>query len=171
MNVDVFLDESSGTRARLERILSAYPDLFQIRWHAPGSHARFAQLYHASLPLDASTGHGPAESGHAGYGAYGYYGGEPLLQPLPALALFDRLALLPASGGPPRNLRPSVWEVPFPAEDLLRAAFHQALEAALAELRAAYVQLRATHPGILELPAAAALLQVTPAALRRALRK
>jgi hypothetical protein len=171
MNIDVFLNDDAATRARLERVLSAYPDYFHIRWHAQDASAHYAQLYHASLPLDATTGHGPTVDASAGYGAYGYYGTDPLPLQFPAVALFDRLALLPAGGGPPRLLRPGVWEVAFAAEDLLRAAVHQALEAALAELREAYVQLRATRSGILELPAAARLLRVTPTALHRALRK
>lgn len=170
MNVDVFLNDDA-TRARLEQVFTAYPGLFQIRWHSAEASTHYAQLYHASLPLDATTGHGPAVERRAGYSSYGYYGSEPTSQPLPALALFDRLALLPAAGSPPRLLRPGVWEVPFHSEDLLRAAFHQALAAALLELREAYRQLRATRPGILELRTAARLLQVTPAALRRALQK
>jgi len=174
MNVDIFLDENEATQARVERVLSAYPELFHVRWHAADASARFVQLYLASLPLDATTGHtrsGELSAAEAAYGGYGYYAGEPTPVRRPALALFDRLALLSAGGGLPHPIRPGVWEVSFQVDDLLRAAFHQALEAAFAELRESYAQLRATQPGILELPAAARLLQVTPTALRRALRR
>jgi hypothetical protein len=174
MNVDVFLDQSSATRPPIERALSAYPDLFHVRWHSADSLACYTQLYIASLPLDPTTGHvlvGEGTPPTEPYASYGYYSGIPISLHLPALALFDRLALLPSEGGPPRQLRPGVWEVPFVVQDLFRAALHQSLEAALAELRQAYAQLRAARPGILELPAAAHLLHVTPAALHRALRK
>jgi len=174
MNVDVFLDECDATPVRIERVLSGYPGYFQVRWRGAGASALYTSLCLASLPLDASTGHTLADDATPAaysYSTYGYYGGEPSPLLLPAIALFDRLALLPSDGGPPRCLRPGVWEAPFRSEDLLRGAFHQALEAAFAELREAYAQLRATHPGILELPAAARLLQVTPTALHRALRK
>lgn len=174
MNVDVFLDKCNATTDRIEPVLSAYPGYFHVRWHALEASALYTSLYLASLPLDATNGHTLADDGTPAaysYGAYGYYAGEPAPLQLPAIGLFDRLALLPSNAGPPRCLWPGVWEAPFRSEDLLRGALHQALEAAFAELREAYAQLRATHPGILELPTAARLLQVTPTALHRALRK
>lgn len=174
MNVDVFLDQDEATRACFERIFAAYPELFQVRWHSADEAERYTQLYLASLPLDYTTGHGVAGEPSRGvdtYQSYGYYQDELTPQQFPALALFDRLALIPSHGGPPRLIRPDVWAAPFEAEELLRGAFHQALEAAFAELREAYVQLRATHLGLLELSNAARLLQVTPVALHRAVRR
>jgi hypothetical protein len=138
MNVDVFLDAQGTGRAALERVLAAYPGQFTVRWHSGTDTAHYLQLYHASLPLDATTGHSLAGEGgdrNAGYGCYSYYGGTAVEVRLPALALFDRLALVHVPGGPPRPLRPGVWEVPFTVEDLLRGAFHQALTAARAEFR------------------------------------
>lgn len=148
MNVDVFLDAQGTGRAAVKRVLAAYPEQFTIRWHPATDTVRYLQLYHASLPLDASTGHSLAGEGgdrDAGYGSYGYYGAEEREIRLPAMALFDRLALIHISGGPPRLLRPGVWEVPFTVEDLLRGAFHQALTAARAELREAHSRFRLTH--------------------------
>ena len=60
---------------------------------------------------------------------------------------------------------------PSPPDDVLRAAFHQALEAAFAEVRESYANLRECRGGVLLNAAAAALLHVTPAALDRALRR
>lgn len=177
MNVDIFLDQDEATRARLERIFAVYPELFQIRWHSAAEAERYMQLYLASLPLDYTTGHGvagevsPGVDTYQSYGYSGYYQDDLTPPQFPALALFDRLALVPSHGGPPRQIRPGVWAAPFETEELLRGAFHQALEAAFAELREAHVQLRATHLGLLELPNAARLLQVTPVALHRALRR
>lgn len=174
MNVDVFVHPDNSAVGSIGRVLAPYGDLLRVTWHGPESGSRCQQLLLASFPLDASTGH--TVSGEApdrsemSYGYYGAYGSGGTYADYPAVAIFDRMALLASSGGPPRQERSGVWSVPFGVEDLLRAAFHQALEAAFAEVREAHERLRATRPALMH-DAAAALLQVTPAALDRALRR
>lgn len=177
MNVDVFVSPHDPAGGAIARVLEPYGDLFRVRWHGPGSEGWHRQLLLASFPLDASSGHtvrgeAPSRAGAGyGYGCYGAYpaGSGPVV--VPAIAIFDRLALLASAGGPPQQIRPGVWLAPFKVEDVLRAAFHQALEAAFAEVRESYANLRASRSGVLLNDAAAALLHVTPAALERALRR
>ncbi|MGV3720050.1 MAG: hypothetical protein ACO1SX_03990 [Actinomycetota bacterium] len=177
MNVDVFVTPDDPAGRAISRVLEPYGDLFRVRWHGSGSEGWHRQLLLASFQLDASSGHtvqgeAPSRAG-AGYG-YGYYGAYSTgsgAVVLPAIAVFDRLALIASTGGPPQQIRPGVWLAPFKVEDLLRAAFHQALEAAFAEVRESYANLRASRGGVLLNDAAAAMLHVTPAALERALRR
>lgn len=177
MNVDVFVSPGDPAASAIARVLEPYTPLFRVRWHGSESEGWHRQLLLASFPLDASSGHTvhgeTSTRGGAPYG-YGYYGGYSSgasFVATPAIALFDRLALITSTGGPPQQIRPGVWLAPFKVEDVLRAAFHQALEAAFAEVRESYSNLRSVRGGVLLNEAAAALLHVTPAALERALRR
>lgn len=174
MNVDIFVYPDDPAAKSLARVLAPYSSLLRVAWHASESSERYQQLLLASMPLDAGTGHTiggePTHPREMSYGYYGAYGQPAGTAPLPAVAVYDRMALLPSSGGPPRQVRPGVWTVPFHVEDLVRAAFHQALEAALAEVREAHGRLLTLQPGLLHEPAAT-LLQVRPEALDRALRR
>lgn len=164
MRVDVFLrGRDAPLRPGIERVLAHYAGLLEVRWHGPEAGALYEALRLASLPLDASTGHGSAgPDPYAGYRPSG-------ARYLPAIAVHSRLALVDAPGGPAREVRPRVWEVPFRREEVLLAAFHRALEAAAAEVREAHRRLRERRPDLSE-ASAARLLEVTPPMLRRATR-
>jgi hypothetical protein len=171
MNVNVFLPEDGSLRASLERVLSAYPGLFRVRWLGPADGESHLELLLASFPLDEATGHGARGEGDAAdYAGYGYL--APAAESrLPAIAIYDRLALVTATGGPPRRLRPGVWEAPLHLESVLRPAFHLVLEDALAQVRHDYARLRLLSPRGLDERSAAERLGVTREALRRALRR
>ena len=170
MNVEVFLPENGALRSSLEGVLAAYPGLFRVRWLDATDAERHLELLLASLSIDAATGHGePDEDGDADYAGYGYVGPATDTR-LPAIAMYDRLALVTSSGGPPRRLRAGAWEAPLHFETVLRPAFHLALEDALSQLRADYARMRALSPRGLNERLAAEHLGVTEAALRRALR-
>lgn len=178
MNVDIFTAPGQGFESSISRVVQPYQDLLRIRWHGPDSEGWYRQLLLASYPLDASSGHttqgeatGQGGEGYGYYGGYGSYGSGAGAVMYPAIAIFDRLAMVPSTGGPPQQIRPGVWSAPFKVDDVLRAAFHQALEAAFAEVRESYANLRECRGGVLLNEAAAALLHVTPAALDRALRR
>jgi hypothetical protein len=171
MNVDVFLPYDPAPQPVIERLLVSYANLVRVRWHGPDAGGLYRQLCLASFPLDASTGHsGPGEQpGLANsYGYYGY-GGEDHGVALPAIAIFDRLAIVPAIGGEPKQVRQGVWTTPFQNEQLLRGSLHQALEAAFTELREAHRALTARRGAPIRDEAAAVMLDVNVSALRRAL--
>jgi hypothetical protein len=173
MNLYVFLPSGSLLRPRLERVFDAYPGLFTVRWHGPGDTELLTELLLASLPLDETTGHGtPTEPGSPseGYGGYGYSGTVVGLV-WPAIALYDRLALVDGGGGPPRRLRPGLWEASFQLDAALRPAFHRAVEDALAEVRGDHAALMALAAVRMDEADAASALGITREALRRALHR
>jgi hypothetical protein len=160
MRLQVFLPpgpEGDGERRALQVVLAAYPNLFATDFEPP--RALLRGLWLAALHPDADAGLGP--------GAGDYYGdGEEWETPDEAVALHDRVALLPArrGSGAPRAVRPGIWQASFSDVEALRAGFGRALRAALTDLRAEYQALEARRPGI-PVAAAAPLLEVTEAAL------
>lgn len=174
MNLEVFLPpDADELRALVSETLALYPELFRIRWHASVDPERYHRLRLASLPLDDGTGHtldGEPAAGALPGDVYAYYGGYAAAGEieLPAIAIFDRMALLPGSGGPPRRERPGVWRVNFQVGRLLLAALHQALEEALSELREARGNLETLAEPERTEEEIRLLLDVTAEALRRA---
>lgn len=180
MDLDLFLPPNHPeANPALNSLGARYPGLFRERRHSSRD-PLFTRYWLASLPLDGTTGHWlagdrPAAEITAGYGSYGSpypspTGYETILGPdLPAVALWNRIVLVPAEAGAPARLRPGLYRAPFHHPALLRAAFHRALEETLGELRTAYAALLRRYPGPCAAADAARLLGVTEAALRRAL--
>ncbi len=167
MDVDIFLnDPNPRLGATLEEVLRGYPELFRVRWHPRSEPELYQQLYLASYPLDLCSGH-PLEADEpceaTGY-LIGY--GEPELAMPPAVALFNRLALLDAPGGV-KELRAGVWTAAFTEPETLRAGFYRAFQDALRALTAADQALLSRCPDLSDTDAAHQL-EVTIAALRRA---
>ncbi len=133
---------------------------------------RLSETAAASLPLDVSTGHGPGGTA-SGYGAaYSAYGADltgRLSAETPAIALRGRLVMVRTAAGPPVEVVPGCWALPFDRAEVVRAVFHQAFLQALAEIRDGYAALRDRTRGPLSEALAARILETTPSALRRAL--
>lgn len=165
MHLDVFL-AGETLRSDVEVLLRAYPALFDVRWHDEPAPELYQQLWIASYPLDACTGHalGPDEICEPlGYD-YGY--GLPPQPATVSLGLFDRVALV-AAPGRVTELRPGVWSVSFEEFETLRAGFYRAFADALSALGTADLALMKRRPELSE-EEAAVLLEVTVPALRRA---
>lgn len=169
MDVDIFLNENEPRLPFvLEEVLRGYPDLFRVRRHPRPEPEIYQQLHLASFPLDVDSGH-PLEAdepceAHGDVLGYGY--GEIHPEMPPAVALFNRLALVDAPGGV-KQVRPGVWSVAFLEPETLRAGFYRAFQDALRALAAADRALLGRCPELSDTDAALQL-EVTVAALRRA---